>query len=57
MRRKPAKTSEIAIFGHLIKTDDGNLGRDLAHYILTLGFGKEDQGRTRGLRRGTCKGP
>jgi hypothetical protein len=49
MRRKAAKTSEIAIFGRLVKTDDGNLGRDLARYILTLGFGEEDQARMRDL--------
>jgi hypothetical protein len=39
------RTSEIAIFGRLIKTDDGDLSRELARYILTLGFDAEDQTR------------
>jgi hypothetical protein len=37
------RTSEIAIFGRLIRADDGDLSRELARYILTLGFGEEDQ--------------
>jgi hypothetical protein len=44
-----SRTSEIAIFGRLIKSDDGDLSRDLARYILTIGFGEEDQGRMRDL--------
>jgi hypothetical protein len=39
------RTSEIAIFARLIKMDDGDLSRELARYILTLGFGEEDQAR------------
>jgi hypothetical protein len=39
------KTSEIAIFARLIKADQGDLSRDLARYILTLGFDQEDQAR------------
>jgi len=44
-----SRTSEIAIFGHLIKSDDGDLSRELARYILTIGFGAEDQDRMRDL--------
>jgi hypothetical protein len=40
-----AGTSEVAIFGRLIKAHDGDLSRELARYILTLGFGEEDQAR------------
>jgi hypothetical protein len=43
------KTSEIAIFARLIKADDGDLSRELARYILTLGFDEEDQARMREL--------
>ena len=48
---QPAKTrtSEVAIFGRLIKTDNGDLSRELARYILTLGFDEEDQARMREL--------
>ncbi len=42
---KDDRTSEIAIFARLIKADAGNLSRELAHYILTLGFDEEDQVR------------
>ncbi len=38
-------TSEIAIFGRLIKADKTNLSVELARYILTLGFDEEDQNR------------
>ena len=38
-------TSEIAIFGRLIKADGTDLSRELARYILTLGFDVEDQNR------------
>ena len=43
------RTSELAIFGRLIKTDGGDLPRELARYILTLGFDDEDQARMREL--------
>jgi len=39
------RTSEIAIFARLIKADQGDLSRQLARYILTLGFDEEDQAR------------
>jgi hypothetical protein len=39
------RTSEIAIFARLIKTERGDLGRELARYVLTLGFDAEDQAR------------
>jgi hypothetical protein len=39
------RTREIAIFARLLKADDGNLSRGLARYILTLGFGDDDQAR------------
>ena len=38
-------SSEIAIFGRLIRADDSDLSRELARYILTLGFDDEDQKR------------
>ena len=38
-------TSKIAIFGRLIKADKTDLSRELARYILTLGFDEEDQNR------------
>jgi hypothetical protein len=43
------RTSEIAIFGRIIRADKGNLSRDLARYILTLGFDKADQARMQQL--------
>jgi hypothetical protein len=46
---KKDKTSVIAIFARLIKADQGDLSRDLARYILTLGFAEEDQARMREL--------
>ncbi len=39
------KTSEIAIFSRLIKADGDEMSRELARYILTLGFDEEDQAR------------
>ena len=38
-------SSEIAIFGRLIRADETDLSRELARYILTLGFDDEDQKR------------
>ena len=38
-------TSEIAILGRLIEADGTDLSRELARYILTLGFDEEDQNR------------
>lgn len=43
------RTTEIAIFARLLKADDGDLPRDLARYILTLGFDEPDQARMRDL--------
>jgi hypothetical protein len=43
------RTSEIAIFARLIKADDGDLSRQLARYVLTLGFDDRDQARMREL--------
>jgi hypothetical protein len=43
------RTSELAIFGRLLKTDGGDLPRELARYILTLRFDEEDQTRMRDL--------
>ncbi len=42
-------TSEITIFGRLIKADKSDLSRELARYILTLGFDEEDQNRMQEL--------
>jgi hypothetical protein len=39
------RTSEIAIFARLIKADKGNLTRGVARYLLTLGFGEDDEAR------------
>lgn len=36
-------SSELAIFARLIRADDSELSRELARYILTLGFDDEDQ--------------
>jgi hypothetical protein len=36
-------SSELVIFARLIKADDSDLSRELARYILTLGFDDEDQ--------------
>jgi hypothetical protein len=49
MRNAGNRTSEIAIFGRLIRADDGDLTRKLARYILTLGFDEKDQARMREL--------
>jgi hypothetical protein len=38
-------SSELAIFSRLIKADASDLSRELARYILTLGFDDEDQKR------------
>ena len=38
-------SSEIAIFARLIRVEDSDLSRELARYILTLGFDDEDQKR------------
>lgn len=43
------QTTEIAIFGRLLKIEQGDLSRDLARYVLTLGFEEEDQNRMREL--------
>jgi hypothetical protein len=43
------RTSEIAIFARLLKADDGHMRRDLARYLLSLGFDEEDQRRMRDL--------
>jgi hypothetical protein len=44
-----ARTSEVAIFGRLIRVDNGDLSRELARYILTLGFEAHDQARVKDL--------
>ena len=36
-------SSELAIFARLIRVEDSDLSRELARYILTLGFDDEDQ--------------
>jgi hypothetical protein len=40
-----ARTSEIAIFGRLLSNGTNRMSRELARYILTLGFSAEDQAR------------
>ena len=49
-------SSEIAIFGRLIKADKTDLSRELARYILTLGFDEEDQNRMSELARKNQEG-
>jgi hypothetical protein len=39
------RTSEVAIFGRLIRAEHGDLSRPLARYLLTLGFEEADQAR------------
>lgn len=43
------RTSELSIFARLLKADKGDLSHELARYLLTLGFGEEDQVRMREL--------
>jgi hypothetical protein len=43
------RTSEIAIFARLLEADDGHMRRDLARYLLSLGFDEEDRRRMRDL--------
>ena len=43
------KTSEIEIFARLIRADQSDLSRELARYILKLGFEENDQNRMREL--------
>ncbi len=38
-------SSEIAIFGRLLRAEQGELSDELAEYLLSLGFGKADQAR------------
>jgi hypothetical protein len=45
MKIAPGKSSEVAIFGRLIEDQKGDLSRDLARYLLTLGFTGADQTR------------
>jgi hypothetical protein len=42
-------TSEVEIFARLIKADQSDLSRELARYILKLGFDEKDQNRMREL--------
>ena len=53
---KDDRTGEIAIFARLIKTDQGDLGRELARYILTLGFDEADQATMRELAKRNQEG-
>lgn len=43
------RTSELAIFGRLFKAEQGDFPRELARYVLSLGFSEEDQERMRQL--------
>ena len=45
------RSSEVAIFGRLIRADEGNLSSDLAHYLLTVGFDSADQARMQDLAK------
>ncbi len=44
-----ARSSEVAIFGRLIRASDGDLSRELARFILTVGFDTADQARMKDL--------
>jgi hypothetical protein len=44
-------TSEIAVFGRLIQSENGDLDERLARYVLTLGFAKSDQDRMNDLAK------
>jgi hypothetical protein len=48
-RAAKGRTNELAIIGRLLKADKGDLPHELARYVLTLGFGEEDQARMREL--------
>jgi len=39
------RTNEIAIFGRLIQSQKGDLARDLARFVLNMGFEESDQSR------------
>lgn len=39
------KSSEIAIFARLLEAEGGQMRRDLARYVLGLGFNDDDQRR------------
>ncbi len=43
------RTSDIAIFGRLIQGSKGNLSKQLARFILSLGFDEKDQARMKDL--------
>jgi hypothetical protein len=45
MNARTTRSSEVAIFGRLIQDQKGDLSRDLARYVLTLGFTDDDQSR------------
>jgi hypothetical protein len=42
-------TSEVALFGRILDNGKGEMSRELARYILTLGFGEDDQARMKDL--------
>ena len=44
-----SRTSEVAIFGRVLANGQGEMSRELASYILTLGFAEEDQARMKDL--------
>ncbi len=43
------RSSEVAIFGRLLRADEGNLSPELARYLLTVGFEPSDQARMQDL--------
>ncbi len=45
----PWSTSEVAIFGRILSNARGSMSADLARYVLTLGFGDDDQKRMKDL--------
>lgn len=49
MKEHVNQQSELAIFGRLLRATDDNLSRELAEYLLTVGFDKADQERMQDL--------
>jgi len=46
---KKTPPSEIALFGRILTNGPGEMSPELARYVLTLGFGAEDQARMKDL--------
>src|SRR5262249_21558054 len=49
VRAAQSQTSEIAIFGRLLRNSKGQMSRSLARYVLTLGFSDDERSRVQDL--------